>query len=88
MNKAIKRFGKLRVSFFVMGIGVVLCLLTPLLHWLWGIDSQLYYPGLIFISIGAFILIPRNPPETYYLSMVPGFIGLILGLILSWLGVL
>ena len=87
MDKAIKRFGKLRVSsFFIIGIGVVLCLLTPLLHWLWGIDAQLYYLGLIFVLVGVLILIPRNPPETYGF-VVAGFIGLILGVILIWLGV-
>jgi hypothetical protein len=56
MNRLINRFGKLTVaSFFLMGIGVIAFLLTPLLYGLWGIDSDL--PGLLIIDVGLVIFI-------------------------------
>ena len=52
----VKRFGKLRViSFFLMGIGLIAFLLTPLLYSRWGIDSDL--PGVLVIAIGVVIFI-------------------------------
>ena len=56
MKKMIKRFGKLTVaSFFVMGIGIVLFLLTPLLYGNFGIDTDLI--GLIIFTTGLAICI-------------------------------
>ena len=56
MKKMIKKFGKLTVaSFFVMGIGIVLFLLTPVLYGLWGIDTDLI--GLIILTTGLAILL-------------------------------
>ncbi len=56
MKRMVKRFGKLiTASFFVMGIGVITFLLTPLLYGLWGIDSDL--PGVLIVDIGLVILI-------------------------------
>jgi xanthine/uracil permease len=56
MKRIVEKFGKLiTASFFVMGIGVILFLLTPLLYGLWGIDSDL--PGLLIVDIGLVILI-------------------------------
>ena len=56
MKRLVNRFGKLiTASFFVMGIGVITFLLTPLLYGLWGIDSDL--PGLLIVDIGLVILI-------------------------------
>jgi hypothetical protein len=52
----VNRFGKLIVaSFFLMGIGVITFLLTPLLYGLWGIDTDL--PGVLIIVIGLVIYI-------------------------------
>jgi hypothetical protein len=52
----VKRFGKLIVaSFFLMGIGVITFLLTPLLYGLWGIDTDL--PGVLILDIGLVIYI-------------------------------
>src|SRR4030042_575964 len=56
MKRLVNRFGKLiTASFFVMGIGVITFLLTPLLYGLWGIDSDL--PGVLIVDIGLVILI-------------------------------
>jgi hypothetical protein len=56
IDRGIKRFGKLTVaSFFLMGIGVIAFLLTPLLYGLWGIDSDL--PGVLIVDIGLVLFI-------------------------------
>ena len=56
MKRLVNRFGKLiTASFFVMGIGVITFLLTPLLYGLWGIDSDL--PGVLIVDIGLVNLI-------------------------------
>ena len=56
MKRQVNRFGKLiTASFFVMGIGVITFLLTPILYGLWGIDSDL--PGVLIVDIGLVILI-------------------------------
>jgi len=54
MNKLINRFGKLiTASFFVMGVGVLLFLFTPLLYTRYNFDSDL--PGAMIAIIGLFI---------------------------------
>jgi len=54
MNKLINRFGKLiTASFFVMGAGVLLFLLTPVLLTYFNFDSDL--PGLMLAATGLFI---------------------------------
>ncbi len=56
MRRLVERFGKLTTaSFFVMAIGVIAFLLTPLLYGLWGIDSDL--PGVLIVCIGLAICI-------------------------------
>ena len=56
MKRIIEKFGKLlTASFFVIAIGIIAFLLTPLLYGLWGIDSDL--PGIIVISVGLAICI-------------------------------
>ncbi len=56
IDRGINRFGKLIVvSFFLMGIGVIAFLLTPLLYGLWGIDSDL--PGVLIVDIGLVLFI-------------------------------
>jgi len=56
IDRAVNRFGKLRVaSFFLMGIGLIAFLLTPLLYGLWGIDSDL--PGILIIDLGLVLYI-------------------------------
>ena len=56
MKKLVDRFGILIVaSFFVMGIGIILFLLTPLLYGQWGIDTDII--GLIIVTTGLAILL-------------------------------
>ena len=56
MKRLVGRFGKLiTISFFIMAIGLVAFLLTPLLYGLWGIDSDL--PGALIVGIGLAICI-------------------------------
>jgi hypothetical protein len=67
IKKGTNRFGKLGVaSFFLMGIGVIAFLLTPLLYGLWGIDSDL--PGVLVVILGLVLflvaLILRKPTRT------------------------
>ena len=56
MKKLVERFGKLiTASFFVMAIGIVLFLLTPLLYGLWGIDTDII--DLTILTTGLAICI-------------------------------
>jgi len=56
MNKLFERFGKLiTASFFVMAVGIVLFLLTPLFYGYWGLDTDLI--GLIILTTGLAICI-------------------------------
>ena len=56
MRRLVERFGKLiTASFFVMGIGIIAFLLTPILYGLWGIDTDLI--GLIILTTGLAICI-------------------------------
>jgi hypothetical protein len=56
MNRLINRFGKLIVaSFFLMGIGLIAFLITPLMYGLWGIDTDL--PGMLIVILGLVLFI-------------------------------
>ena len=56
MKRLVERFGILIVaSFFVMGVGIILFLLTPLFYGQWGIDTDLI--GLTILTTGVTILI-------------------------------
>ena len=56
MKKLVDKFGILIVaSFFVMGIGIILFLLTPLFYGQWGIDTDII--GLIIVTTGLAILL-------------------------------
>jgi hypothetical protein len=56
IDRGVKRFGKLIVaSFFLMGIGLIAFLLTPVLYGLWEIDSDL--PGVLVIDLGLLLFI-------------------------------
>jgi membrane protease YdiL (CAAX protease family) len=56
IEKGVNKFGKLIVaSFFLMGIGLILFLLTPLLYGLWGIDSDI--PGMLIVILGLVLFI-------------------------------
>jgi hypothetical protein len=54
MKRLVKRFGKLMTaSFFLMGIGVIVFLLTPLSMWLW--DADIDISGAFIFIIGAIL---------------------------------
>ena len=77
INKGVKRFGKLIVaSFFLMGIGLILFLLTPLLYGRWGIDSDL--PGVLIIILGLVLFIVG-----LIRSKKPGGVKLVLLIVLA-----
>ena len=51
MNRLVRKFGKYNVAtFIIMGVGVILFLLTPLLIWLFDIDSDIV--GFLIFLIG------------------------------------
>ena len=81
MNRLVLRFGKLiTASFFIMAIGVIAFLLTPLLYGLWGIDSDL--PGLILVGIGLAIciigIIRRKKPRGWKLAILAALAAVLL----------
>jgi hypothetical protein len=56
IEKGINKFGKLGVaSFFLMGIGLLAFLLTPIFYGFWGIDTDL--PGLLIVILGLVLFI-------------------------------
>ncbi len=56
MKRLVEKFGKLiTASFFVMAIGIILFLLTPLFYGQWGIDTDLI--GLTILTTGVAILL-------------------------------
>ncbi len=56
MKRLVGKFGKLiTASFFVMGIGIILFLLTPLFYGQWGIDTDLI--GLTILTTGVAVLL-------------------------------
>lgn len=56
MKRLVNRFGSLiTVSFFVMAIGILLFLLTPVFYGKWGIDTDLI--GLTIFNIGLAMLL-------------------------------
>jgi hypothetical protein len=57
IQKGINRFGNLIVaSFFVMGIGLILFLLTPLFLWLWEMDTDIVGMLIVFLGLVIFII--------------------------------
>ncbi len=51
MKRLVRKFGKFNVATFViMGVGLILFLLTPLLLWLFEIDSDIL--GLLIFLVG------------------------------------
>ena len=51
MNRLVRKFGKYNVAaFIIMGVGVIIFLLTPLLLWLFDFDSDIL--GVLIFLIG------------------------------------
>ena len=61
MKKLVGKFGKYNVAtFIIMGVGVILFLLTPLLIWLFDFDSDIlgvliFLIGLVMYVVGFII---------------------------------
>jgi len=56
MNRLVRKFGKYNVATFViMGVGLILFLLTPLLIWLFDFDSDIL--GVLIFLIGLLMWI-------------------------------
>lgn len=73
MKRLITKYGKLiTASFFIMAIGIIAFLLTPVLYSRWGIDSDL--PGLMIAFTGVALLIigmiRRNKPHGWKLAVL------------------
>ena len=52
MKRLVRKFGKYNVATFViMGVGLILFLLTPLLLWLFDLDSDII--GFLIFLMGA-----------------------------------
>jgi hypothetical protein len=73
VKRLITKYGKLiTASFFIMAIGIIAFLLTPVLYSRWGIDSDL--PGLMIAFTGVALLIigmiRRNKPHGWKLAVL------------------
>jgi predicted membrane channel-forming protein YqfA (hemolysin III family) len=61
MKRLVRKFGKYNVAtFIIMGVGIILFLLTPLLLWLFDFDSDIlgaliFLIGLIMWVVGFII---------------------------------
>jgi len=61
MKKLVRKFGKYNVATFViMGVGLILFLLTPLLLWLFDLDSDIvgfliFLTGLVMWVVGLIV---------------------------------
>jgi len=61
MKKLVRKFGKYNVAtFIIMGVGLILFLLTPLLIWLFEIDSDIvgfliFLTGLAMWVVGLIV---------------------------------
>jgi hypothetical protein len=56
IEKGVNKFGKLIVaSFFLMGIGLLLFLFTPLFLWLWDMDTDIV--GMLVVIVGVILFI-------------------------------
>ncbi len=74
IQKGVNKFGKLGVaSFFLMGIGLIAFLLTPLLYTRWNIDSDL--PGMLLVILGLVLfivgwIINRKPRKGVKITLI------------------
>jgi predicted membrane channel-forming protein YqfA (hemolysin III family) len=70
MKKLVGKFGKYNVAtFIIMGVGVILFLLTPLLIWLFDFDSDIlgvliFLIGLVMYVVGFIIKKVRSSKKT------------------------
>ncbi len=58
MKRLVSKFGKYNVvAFIIMGAGIILFLITPLLIWLFDLDSDIV--GLLIFIVGLVMWIVR-----------------------------
>ncbi len=56
MKKLVRKFGKYNVAtFIIMGVGLIIFLLTPLLLWLFDLDSDIVGFLIFLIGLGMWI---------------------------------
>jgi len=73
-SRGINKFGKLGIaSFFLMGIGLIAFLSTPLFYGLWGIDTDL--PGVLVVFLGVVLfivswIIKRKPRKLVLIALI------------------
>jgi hypothetical protein len=73
MRKMINRFGKLiTASFFIMGVGVIVFILSFPLYIFYGIDTDIIGFTIILIGLVVFIvgIIRRNKPSGIKLALL------------------
>ena len=57
MQRLLRKFGKYNVTtFLIMGVGVILFLLTPLLLYLWNFDSDILGTLIFLIGLAMWII--------------------------------
>ena len=57
MKKIVRKFGKYNTAtFIIMGVGLITFLLTPLLIWLFGIDSDIIGFFIFLIGLAMYML--------------------------------
>jgi hypothetical protein len=81
MKKLTERYGTLIIiSFFIMAIGLILFLLTPLLYTRWGFDSDI--PGAVLFCAGVALctmgIIRRKKPQGWRLVILVALVVLFL----------
>ena len=74
IEKGVNKFGKLVIaSFFIMGIGLLLFLLTPLFLWLWDMDTDVVGMLIVFLGLVLFIvgwIINRKPSKVIKILLI------------------
>ena len=74
IQKGVQKFGKLIIaSFFIMGIGLIVFLMTWPLYTLWGIDTDI--PGMLIIFLGLVLFIVgwilnRKPGKAVKITLI------------------
>ena len=72
MKRLVRKFGKYNIAtFIIMGVGVIMFLLTPLLLWLFDFDSDIlgvliFLIGLVVWIVGLIVrrIIRKGNPST------------------------
>jgi len=91
MNRLVRKFGKYTLAtFIIMGAGLILFLVTPLLLWLWDFDSDVV--GLLVFGVGLLMcvagLVLRGAKNNFWKRLaiaIPVMVGIwILFRVILW----